>query len=176
MPAKIYTDDSICSDCCRTKKETRTYFAKGLCKVCYAKMIRHTNPAAMKKHRLKSEKSRKKPGYKKWHREHQRKRSSTILGYLEGKYTHMYMRVKGKTKHHSKHVWMGLPICSRKDFYEWALKDPSFRKLFARSQKNKKNPKLWVSIDRIDNRLGYVTNNMRFTTHQNNSRKNNKHL
>ena len=121
------------------------------------------------KRRLASSVRRATPQYKKQHRENQARRVDTKLGYLEASYSRMKMRVEGKKPHPSAHVWIGKPICTREEFYRWALNDPAFQKVW--ENRANEDVRIRPSIDRIDGSGGYTIGNMRWITVSENSKK-----
>lgn len=92
----------------------------------------------------------------------------TKKGKLMRTYRNMQSRVGGILKL-KRHLYEGLPILPRQQFYLWAMSDPEFHRLFD----------LWVeggyccgmspSVDRIDPGKGYILGNMRWLTHSQNS-------
>lgn len=92
----------------------------------------------------------------------------TKKGKLMRTYRNMQSRVQGILKKKA-HLYAGLPILPRVEFYEWAMASNSFHQLFegwvASGYKCGESP----SVDRIDATLGYVLGNMRWLTHRENS-------
>jgi len=92
----------------------------------------------------------------------------TKKGKLMRTYRNMESRVSGvlKTK---AHLYAGLPILPRDDFYRWAMTSDTFHTLFsgwvASGYKCGDSP----SVDRIDADRGYVLGNMQWLTHRENS-------
>lgn len=136
-------------------------YCREMCKACYERWLRHTNPEWMKAHNEKSAKARRKPGWKKFHSERMKNYRRTKQGWLQECYVRMRKRVEGKTKHTSAHVWKGLPICSKEDFYAWALTRKDFDHCWRNFSRNP-NTRNRISIDRIDHKKGYLLPNMRF--------------
>lgn len=97
-----------------------------------------------------------------------KKYERTKKGKLMRTYRNMQSRVTGVLQK-KRHLYEGLPILPRQQFYLWAMSDPEFHRLFD----------LWVdseyrcgaspSVDRIDPSKGYVLGNMRWLTHSQNS-------
>lgn len=100
---------------------------------------------------------------------HTKKYERTKKGKLMRTYRNMYTRVSGilKTK---AHLYEGLDILSREDFYAWSLSDSTFNTLFDDWVSSGYDKKLSPSIDRKDTNCGYVLDNMRWLTHSENSR------
>lgn len=97
------------------------------------------------------------------------KYEKTVNGFLMRKYRNMLSRVSGvqKKKHH---LYKGLSILDKKEFYEWSLSDKYFWKLFRGWEKSGYNRKLCPSVNRINSKLGYELRNMEWITHSENSR------
>ena len=94
----------------------------------------------------------------------------TINGFLVRKYRNMKSRVMGIQKLKS-HLYKGLFILPKKDFYEWSLNNKSFKKLFNIWVKSNYDRKLCPTVDRIDSLIGYELSNMEWITHSENSRR-----
>lgn len=92
----------------------------------------------------------------------------TFKGKLMRTYRNMYTRVSGilKTK---THLYQGLSILPREDFYEWSLNDKEYKRLFEQWVSSGYDKKLSPSIDRKDTNLGYELGNMCWVTHSQNS-------
>lgn len=94
----------------------------------------------------------------------------TKKGKLMRTYRNMQSRVLGILKQ-KRHLYEGLPILDRNDFYEWALSCPEFHELYdgwaASGYQCGESP----SVDRIDPDRGYVVGNMQWLTHRANSAK-----
>lgn len=100
---------------------------------------------------------------------HTKKYEKTKNGKLMRTYRNMYTRVSGilKTK---AHLYEGLDILSKDDFYEWSLSNDAFNTLFDEWVSSGYDKKLSPSIDRKDTNYGYVLGNIRWLTHSENSR------
>ena len=98
-----------------------------------------------------------------------RKYERTKKGKLMRTYRNMQSRVQGILKKKA-HLYSGLPILPREDFYSWAMASNAFHQLFdgwvASGYQCGESP----SVDRIDANEGYVLGNMRWLTHRENSR------
>lgn len=93
----------------------------------------------------------------------------TKRGYLVRTYRNMLSRVNGVLKSKS-HLYEGLSILDKEDFYRWSEADESFNNLFAAWEESGYDTKLSPSIDRINPKDGYSLDNMRWLTHGENSR------
>jgi hypothetical protein len=91
-------------------------------------------------------------------------------GFLVRCYRNMKSRVLGiqKLKYH---LYGGLEILNKKDFYAWSIDNKNFNLLFTNWEKSNYLKKLTPSIDRIDSSKGYVLKNMQWITHSENSRR-----
>lgn len=95
-----------------------------------------------------------------------KKYEKTPKGYLMRSYRNMLSRVQGVQK---IGTWTGKEILPKEEFYEWALSDPTFRRLFAAYEESDYERRLAPSPDRIDSSKGYTLDNMRWLTHSENS-------
>jgi len=85
-------------------------------------------------------------------------------------YRNMKSRVSGVQKIKS-HLYEGLDIIQKEDFYKWALNNDSFNQLFEDYCKSGYERRLAPSVDRIDSSNGYSIENMEFVTMSENSRR-----
>lgn len=94
----------------------------------------------------------------------------TVSGFLVRAYRNMQSRVTGvqKTKYH---LYKGLDLLSREDFYEFAKSSPEFDRLFSEWTESDYCNKLTPSVDRVDSSKGYSIDNMEWVTHSENSRR-----
>ena len=101
---------------------------------------------------------------------HTKKYEKTRKGKLVRTYRNMYTRVSGilKTK---AHLYEGLEILDKDDFYSWSLSDESYNSLFDSWVSSGYEMRLSPSIDRKDTRFGYTPDNIQWTTHSENSRR-----
>jgi hypothetical protein len=97
-----------------------------------------------------------------------RKYEKTKKGYLVRTYRNMLSRVTGvlKTK---AHLYKGLAILDKEAFYEWALNDEEFNRLFSIWVGSNYGKDLSPSIDRINPKIGYAQGNIRWLPHWENS-------
>ena len=102
-----------------------------------------------------------------------KKYEKTKKGFLMRLYRNMQSRVDGvqKLKHH---LYKGKYLLPREEFYEWALNDESFHKLFEEYESSGYERKLAPSVDRVDSSCGYSIDNMEFVTMSENSRRGNE--
>jgi len=99
----------------------------------------------------------------------QKRYEKTLKGYLVRMYRNMLSRVTGVQKK-KKHLYFGLNILPKNEFYKIALSDKNFLKLFKRYKKSNWKQGLAPSVDRINPDLGYTRENIRFVTHSENSK------
>lgn len=99
-----------------------------------------------------------------------KKYERTKPGKLMRTYRNMQSRVLGilKTK---AHLYGGLPILSRDDFYEWSMASPEFHALFDGWVASGYRCGMSPSVDRVDPSRGYTLDNMEWITHSENSRR-----
>ena len=99
-----------------------------------------------------------------------KKYERTKKGKLVRTYRNMMSRVLGvlKTK---THLYLGLTILTREEFYNWSLQDEEFNLLYDNWVESGYNLKLSPSIDREDASKGYDLGNIRWVTHSENSRR-----
>lgn len=98
-----------------------------------------------------------------------RRYRKTIGGLLGTIYNNMQLRVTGKASKNNS-VYIGLEILSRNEFYSWAKRDIEFNNLFNLWVTSNYCKKLTPSVDRIDSKLGYFLDNMRWLTVSKNSK------
>jgi len=98
-----------------------------------------------------------------------KKYEKTYKGYLMRKYRNMQSRVTG-VQSKKAHLYLGLEILPRDDFYDWALSSDEFYLLFESYKTSEFDRKLAPTVDRIDPKIGYIISNMRWLTHSENSR------
>lgn len=114
----------------------------------------------------------------KWQRIYRRKNhnSDTIRyektpsGFLMRKYRNMQSRVLGIQKLKS-HLYLGLYILPREEFYRWATTNETFWVLYRKWIVSGYDRKLCPTVDRIDPAKGYELPNMEWVTHSENSRR-----
>lgn len=90
-------------------------------------------------------------------------------GFLMRTYRNMESRVKG-IQYKKAHLYLGLELLPREEFYNWAIADLNFWKLYADWSTAEFKRTLTPSINRIDTSKGYVLNNIEWLTHSENSR------
>jgi len=97
----------------------------------------------------------------------QKKYRKTPRGYIMQTYRNMLSRVRGWIK---PHLYSGLDIVPREEFYAWALADGSeFFPMLEAYIASGLDMRLAPSIDRRDTSLGYTLDNIRWLTHSENS-------
>jgi len=98
-----------------------------------------------------------------------KKYEKTKKGFLVRMYRNMKSRVVG-ILYKKAHLYLGKELLDKEIFYNIALNDENFNKLFQEWEISEYNRKLTPSVDRIDSSLGYSVENIRFITHSENSR------
>lgn len=100
---------------------------------------------------------------------HTKKYEKTKKGFLVRTYRNMKSRVEG-IQYLKSHLYEGKNLLDKNLFYEWSINNNDFNVLFDAWTFNNYNRKMSPSIDRIDSKLGYNLENMRWITHSENSR------
>ncbi len=98
------------------------------------------------------------------------KYEKTPTGFLMREYRNMESRVTGVQKEKA-HLYLGLPLLDRFEFYDWAKSQQSFFVLFKIWENKGYDRKLTPTVDRIDSSKGYEFGNMEWVTHSENSRR-----
>lgn len=98
-----------------------------------------------------------------------RRYEKTKRGFLVRAYRNMLSRVTGVQKKKA-HLYEGLTILPKQEFYEWALTNIVFNELFACWVVLGYDRRSTPSVDRIDSTRGYEKGNIRWLTHVENSR------
>jgi hypothetical protein len=97
-----------------------------------------------------------------------KKYEKTPKGFVMRAYRNMQSRVTGvQTK--KAHLYKGLTLLDRQEFYSWALDDSEFRRLYKRWVETGYEHRLTPSINRIDSNKGYTLDNLEWVTHSVNS-------
>lgn len=97
-----------------------------------------------------------------------KKYEKTRKGFLMRVYRNMKSRVEG-VQRKKAHLYKGLPILPKEEFYEWALSNKNYNDLFDKWTESGYDRKISPSIDRIDSTKGYLKGNIRWLTHSQNS-------
>ena len=113
--------------------------------------------------------------FNEWQREYRKRTSNkairayekTAKGYLVRTYRNMLSRVKGILKKKA-HLYEGLEILDKDEFYDWSLKS-NYSDLLKAYKDSEYDMKLAPSIDRRDPLKGYTLENIRWITHSENS-------
>lgn len=100
---------------------------------------------------------------------HTKKYERTKKGKLMRTYRNMQSRTLGIVKGKA-HLYSGMEVLPRGEFYSWSLSDKEFNLLFEAWVDSGYNKKLSPSIDRKDTSKGYTKDNIRWLTHSENSR------
>lgn len=93
----------------------------------------------------------------------------TKYAFISKCYKNMKQRVTGIQKTRN-HIYYGLDLLDREKFIKWTLNNKDFHNLFAEWEKLGYDRSQTPSIDRKDNSLGYLLNNIRWITNSENSR------
>lgn len=137
------------------------YKAVGYCSTHYNRLTgRHEKQQAYQK--KKRAESHYAWDYKYW---------KTKKGFLVQKYHAMKNRTMGICSPRHRHLYEGLPLLPKEDFYDWSLNSPVFHDLFKDFQASGWDAKLCPSPDRLDSSKGYTLDNMEWVTHSENSRR-----
>lgn len=94
----------------------------------------------------------------------------TKKGKLMRTYRNMQSRVSGILRKKA-HLYKGLEILDREDFYEWAMASPEFHNLYDGWVSSNYKCGASPSVDRVDPSKGYTLDNMEWVTHSENSRR-----
>ena len=97
-----------------------------------------------------------------------KKYEKTKPGFLMRAYRNMLSRVKG-IQVKKAHLYSGLEILEKAQFYDWAMRSKEFHKLWDEWEESGHDRKLCPSVDRKDSSLGYCLSNMEWVTHSVNS-------
>lgn len=92
----------------------------------------------------------------------------TKKGFLVRTYRNMLSRVRGIQTEYA-HLYEGLDILDKSDFYVWSLADKSFNDLFDTWISSGSPIRICPSIDRVNTSLGYISDNIRWITQSENS-------
>jgi hypothetical protein len=100
-----------------------------------------------------------------------RTRNATEIKYkrtLKGFIVRKYIDIKKKVttcKHARSHAYYGLKLCSREEFYAWALNSAEYKRLFKQWVVNCFDRKFTPCPSRINKSKGFVISNMEWMTH-----------
>lgn len=99
-----------------------------------------------------------------------KKYERTKKGKLMRNYRNMESRING-IQWRKAHLYEGKELLSREEFYDWAMNQDSFHRLFDEWVMSGYDRKLSPSVDRVDSSKGYTIDNMEWVTHSENSRR-----
>jgi hypothetical protein len=99
---------------------------------------------------------------------HTRAYEKSPNGFLMRAYRNMLSRVTG-VQWRKAHLYKGLPVLPREEFYCWSRNNPDFWRLYRTWCAAGYLRALTPSINRIDTRRGYTPGNMEWVTHSVNS-------
>jgi hypothetical protein len=140
----------LCSKCTIEKDLTNFYKHSAICKECRKEIMRIN--------RLNNSNL--------WTRRYEK----TKKGFLVRMYRNMKSRVVGIQKG-CIHLYVGLEILPKDEFYDFALNNSEFHRLFKEWENALYERRLCPSIDRIDTKFGYTLGNIQFLTMSENSSK-----
>ncbi len=92
----------------------------------------------------------------------------TPNGFLMRAYRNMQSRVNG-VQWKKAHLYKGLSLLPRQEFYAWARDDANFWRLYRQWTAANYERRLTPSVNRIDTRRGYEVDNIEWLTHSVNS-------
>lgn len=92
----------------------------------------------------------------------------TPKGFLMRTYRNMQSRVTG-VQVKKAHLYKGLMILPRDDFYAWTWENPTFWRLYKQWAATDYDRRLTPSINRINSSKGYLLDNIEWLTHSVNS-------
>jgi hypothetical protein len=106
-----------------------------------------------------------------------KKYEKTKKGFLMRKYHHMRGRIEGHSYYPGAYMWAGKELLPKDDFYNWAMANKDFHRLWNVWVKSGYERKLCPSVDRIESAIGYTIENMQFVTFSVNCKRgaNNRH-
>ena len=123
----------------------------------------------------KNNKDKVKQNAIRWEKENPEKRKEivkrykrTLKGMILDRYKEMRCRVEGK-RPKGKLRYLGLDICTKEDFINWSISSLELISLYCNWVLHNYNRKLSPSVDRINSKLGYTLDNMRWVTLSENS-------
>lgn len=97
-----------------------------------------------------------------------KRHEKTPQGFLMRAYRNMKSRVTGVQKEKA-HLYQGLPILPKEDFYAWSRDNVDFWRLFRQWVASGYDRRLTPSVNRVDPEQGYVFPNLEWITHSLNS-------
>ena len=81
----------------------------------------------------------------------------------------MQNRVRGLVGKRHIHLYSGLEILKREEFYLWACQSYILYNMFNKWEESNYDRKLCPTVDRINPTKGYTVDNIRWLTHSENS-------
>jgi len=143
---------------CKIESCGQKHWGLDHCQFHYGKL-----PAVREKMNARQRKNRAASGNKET-----RKYEKTKRGFLMRAYRNMLSRVTG-VQRKKAHLYKGKEILEKSAFYEWALKNKSFHRLFNSWEKSGYERKICPSVNRINSLNGYSIDNIEWITHSENS-------
>lgn len=95
----------------------------------------------------------------------------SVEHFIKEMYWNISGRVNGKSINKSSSYYKGLDICSKDEFFDFALNNVELKKLFKNWELNNYQRKFIPSVDRIDPTIGYTIGNIQFLTQSDNTKK-----
>lgn len=99
---------------------------------------------------------------------HTRIYEKTKSGFLVRLYRNIKSRTSG-IQILKAHLYLGLEVLPKEEFYRWANESKEFHALFEVWQASNYERKLTPSVNRIDSKQGYFLDNIEWVTHSVNS-------
>lgn len=143
-----------CKDCGVDKGVADFYPTQGECKECSKKRVRKNWD--------------NKRGY---YEKYDKKRIRENFNYI---FLHRYSGLKARVEGRAirKYKVEGMDICTKEEFIGWCKENLSeFKILHSKWKESKYNTKLIPSIDRKNNNVGYLINNLQWISKSDNSKK-----
>ena len=83
---------------------------------------------------------------------------------------HRYDAMRNRVTNPKLPKYLGLDILPKEDFYDWALRDETFHRMYCEWMARGKERRLTPTVNRIDTSIGYVLGNMEWMPWGENSR------
>ena len=152
----------ICKECKQEKETTEFYGVQGECKVCTRKKVKE----------YRSNNSEKVKTY-----DRERNKNSVNRIFLRRYYMIKCRCTKVHITNGIKKSVYGKDFLTKSEWLEWCYKEENYKKfirIYNNWVKHNFDRKLAPSIDRIDNKVGYVVSNLQWLSLTKNAKKYNK--